>query len=279
MVAINSLSRTGNALKRNPILFAAGFLVALEAGIVAAAFQVPFAGFFLGLLVGAVFLFVEPFIAGGLLGMGREAFDGETDFDRFLEAGKAFYLRLLGARILSILALVVYAVAVTIALIVLVLVVGIGGEAVTAEAGAEAMDALGLIGMLGFLAFFLCAILLYYVVGLFVQFHPAAIVMEEQGLIDSIGRSVEIVRENLLTALGYSAIVWLLAILIGGIPTAYISVTGTLSELALMTDAETGLGITAVNLLVFFGMFVAIHTFLQPFLRLYHLAVFDGMAD
>ncbi len=277
MGAISAFERSLGALRRNPVLLVAGFVVAIGAAIVTTAWQIPFIGWLAGFLVASVVFFVEPFLAGGFLGMADEAVEGETKLNRFVSAGTEFYVSLLGARLLTLGITVAYWVAVFVVMVVALLVLGIGADLVEsgAEADAEAAAAgMGLLTLVGFFGLLFVAALLYYGVGLFVQFHPAAIVVDGYSLIDAIRESVRTVRSEPLTALGYSAVVWTVGIVIGGIPTLYITATGTFTQVMVLAEPEIGLAAVLLNLAIFFGLFVVIHTFVQAFVRTYHITTY-----
>ncbi|MCW8171864.1 hypothetical protein D8S78_00195 [Natrialba swarupiae] len=77
--------------------------------------------------------------------------------------------------------------------------IGVGG----ADAGAAGLVVVGL-AILGMLAIFLFV----FAVFLFLQFYNTAIVVENRRAFDSFSRSVDLVRSNLLSVVGYS-ILWI----------------------------------------------------------------------
>ena len=277
MGPLAAASRTLSAVKRNPVLFVVALAIALGSGAVTAAWQIPYAGVFVGLLFGIAFFFVEPFLSGGLLGMGREALRGETEMETFVETGKRVYLRLLAARLFVWVASIVYFglfFVVAILALVAFLVVGAG---VGADADA-ALAAIGLLAVLLFLGGLALVTVIYYLIGFVVQFHPAAIVVEDVGLVESIKRSVSLVRSNLLGAVGYTVLVLLVSYTIGAIPGVYITVTGGFVDVLAQEDPELFVGLGLLNAVIYFGLFVLIQTLLLPFLRVFHVAFYvDAM--
>lgn len=279
MGAISALSRTGDALQRNPILFAAGAIVALEGAVVSTGYQLPVGGVLVGGFLSLVFLFVEPFLAGGLLGMGSGALGGSTDFDRFVDAGKEYYTRLLGARLLTIGVTIAYWLVGAVVMVVLVVFVagfqgGSGGPAAGAPSPTPGVDPLALVLLLGGALFF---VLLYYAAGFLVQFHPAAIVLEDEGLIDSFKRSYRVVRSEPLSALGYSVIVRFLGTVIGGIPAFYFAFSREFGAM-MVESPEAAVGMSVANLAVFFVLTLVLQALLLPLLRVYHLSVYGELA-
>jgi len=202
--AIDALGLTGDALRRNPVLVAGAAILALGATVSQVASNlIPLVGGLLGLL----YLFVEPLLTGGYLGMANQAVDGDTGLDGFVQNAKDNYLRLLGARLLVF----GVAIVVAIALVIVFAVLGAGilgsldtaaggepGSAVGAAAGAASLAILGL---------FLVVVLLFLLVAFLLQFYEAAIVLADAGVIESFRYSFQLVRDNVVSALGYSVLV------------------------------------------------------------------------
>ena len=209
--AIDAFGLTGGALKRNPVLVGAALVVAVASAISGVASNaIPV----VGALVGLVFFFVEPFLAAGYLGMANAAVDGDTGFGTFVDAGSEHYLRLLGARLLTAAATFVY---VLVLAIVLVFVVGLGAGSLggTGAGGPEPGALLGALGAVAAVVVVL-SLVVFLVAGFLIQFHPAAIVMAEAGIVESFRYSYTLATDNFLSALGYSVLVAVVGALISG---------------------------------------------------------------
>lgn len=202
MGAISSLRTTGGALARNPVVFVGALLVALLSVLV----QVPqFAGqaigspalsILLSVLVPALSFFISPFLVGGLLGMANEAVAGETSLGAFVRAGKARYVTLLLSTLLYTVVLfaLFIGLAIIAAIVVLVAGVSLGG------AGGDPSAVIGIAILLAVLVLLLVFLLVVF----FVQFYTVAVVVEDAGVVECFKRSYRLVRENLLSTLGYN---------------------------------------------------------------------------
>jgi hypothetical protein len=279
MGAIPAARKTLQAVVRNPILFAAAIAIAIGSGAVSASSQIPLIGVFISFVLGIGFFFLEPFLAGGLLGMGREALSGEPTVDTFTENGKRVYLRLLAARFIEwIIGLIFFGGFLLVGIILFIIFVGAGS--VISGTPDAAVGALGILGILLFIGGFVVVTLIYYVIGFFIQFHPAAIVVEDASLIESLKRSVNVVKSDPLGALGYSILVTLISGTIGAIPALYVSLAGGAVEVIAQEDPQALLGLGVMNATIFFGLFVVIQTLLLPFLLTYHVAFYlDATED
>ncbi|MFW5935349.1 MAG: hypothetical protein ACOCQL_05820, partial [Halolamina sp.] len=155
--------------------------------------------------------------------------------------------------------------------VLVIVFVGIGAL----SGGSDAVvGALGVVGILLFLGGFVLALVIYYALGFLIQFHPAAIVVEDRSLVESVRRSVDLVRTDPLGALGYSVLVAVVSGTVGAVPAAYITVTGGFVEIIGQENPEALLGAGLLNAGVYFLLFVVIRTFLLPFLRTYHVAYY-----
>ncbi|WP_134670888.1 DUF7847 domain-containing protein [Halorussus marinus] len=197
MGAISSLSTTGRTLARNSSLFGAAFVVTLVSFLptgLSVLLPPPTAGVVMVPLSG-LSLLVVPFLTGGLLSMAREGLDGTASFETFLAGGRKHYLRLLAAIVLFVVLFgAIGAVLGMAAIAAFAVGVGAGSAAIT-EASLVALAILGVLGVLA--------------VGLpvfFLQFYAAAVVVSDLGVAASFKRSAGLVRRNLVSALGYSAV-------------------------------------------------------------------------
>lgn len=265
------------AVVRNPILLVAALLLAVGSGAVAATSQIPIVGVFLSLLLGIVFFFVEPFLSGGLLGMSHEALEDDTSFETFTRTGKRVYLRLLAARLAEwALSLVYFGVTALLVIVLLVVFLGVGSSISDNPEGAIGAGLLG-VALIG--GVFLALLIVYYLLGFLVQFHPAAIVVEDATLIDSLQRSFDLVTANPGSAIGYSLLVAIVSGTIGAIPFGYVTVTGGVIDIIAQENPEALLGLGVVNAVIYFGIFVVVQTLLIPLLRTYHVAFYVETAE
>ena len=304
MSAIDSISVGFDALKRNLVpLYAVGAVIAVGGGLVVGLQHAPMFGFLLGLLVGGIWLFVEPFVAGGYLAMLDEAVDGETDYDTLKEEGKENYFDLLVGRILVLVA--EYGLWFLVGVGIFVLFFVFMGAAIGAAAAdvPALLFGTGAIVLVGIFVLVVGAWLLTIVAGFFVQFYAVAIVLEDEDFVQGFLRSAGVVKENPLSVLGYSVAVWVIQLLVA-IPTfAAISLRdlgrnllydvgeGEIGEGTPIEDV-IGEGIVGESATEFallaegfgFGMFFIIlvtlflmRTLTIPILRAYHVAFYRSI--
>lgn len=208
--AIDAFGVSADAMKRNPVLIGAAAVIGVGAAVLSGSGQIPF----LGLVVGLGYFFVEPFLAGGYLGMANSAVDGEATFGDFTEHGKANYTDLLVARLVVAVPMIVYIVAVV---IVFSLVFGIAMMGAAGATGTEGgSGAAGMLGALGIVSFVVLgvALLLPLIPGFFVQFYPAAIVIGDASALDSFKYSYKLVRSNLSSAAGYTLVATVIGVVV-----------------------------------------------------------------
>lgn len=210
MSAVQSFRTATDAFARSPILFLGGLAYALVV-LPQRALQlagIPLAPAALQLLT----FFVTPFVLAGVVGMAREALDGDTSFDAFTATGSDRYLDLLLATLVEFGIQLAFGVA----FLVLALVALVAGGA-----GTAALVAAGLGVLLA---------VVYLAVLFLIQFYPVVVVVDDAGPVDAITDSVAFVRANVVSTLGYSAITVVLgslaALPISGFA-AYRVLTGT----------------------------------------------------
>lgn len=273
MAALPAAERTLRTVVQNPLLLVAALPIAIGSGLVSAGSQIPVAGAVLGVLFGLGFFVVEPFLAGGLLGVSRDALAGDAALEAFIRHGKRVYLRLLAARLAQVLLTLIFFGAFFVAVAILVIaLVGIGS--LTSGSPEAAIGALGILGIVFLVGGFIVITVTYYLIGFAIQFHPAAIVVEDADLVESVKRSVGVVRANPLSALGYSVLVAVVSGAIGAIPAGYIAITGGLVEMLGQENPEAFLGIGLLNAVIYFVLVTVIQTLLLPFVRTYHVAFY-----
>lgn len=198
MAVIKALRTVPSALARNPILVVLfGLFGLVQAPQLLAQQLDPI----LSLAVSAVFLllytFGIPFVQAGMIGMADEALDGRTTVGTFLDAGKTYYVSLLGAYLLVLGVNAVFGFVVVAAVLAGVLSVGAAGS------GSGLLVAGGVVLFVG---------LTYLVFAFFIQFYGQEVVLNNAGAIASLRQSAGLVRRNLLSSVGY----FVVAVVAGG---------------------------------------------------------------
>ena len=245
MSAIDSISVGVDALKRNLVpLYVVGAIIAVGGGLVVGLQHFPRLGLLLALGVGAIWLFAEPFVSGGYLAMLDEAIDGETDYDTLAEEGKENYLNLLIGRILVLGA--EYALWALVGVAIFVMLIVFFGAAIGAAAAEEATAVLAAstLFLVAIPVLVVFAWLLTIIVGFFIQFYAVAIVLEDENFAQGFVRSAGVVKNNPLSVLGYSLVVWVIQLLVA-IPVGIgwmLQDFGRDVVYALLTDDATGTG-------------------------------------
>ncbi|MFD1597760.1 hypothetical protein [Halobellus rarus] len=206
MAALKSLRPAVGALIRNPILAVlVGLFGLIQLPQLALQASQPLLAVLVSLVLTGVMILVMPFFQGGLIGMADEALDGTTSFDTLISEGRAHYVGLLVAY------LAVLAVNFTFGIVAFFAAIfgGAGLFALGAESNLVALGALVAIGLL--------FVLVYLVVTFFIQFYAHAIVLNDAGVVAAFKRSVGLVRRNLPSAVGYTAILLVGSVLFGGV--------------------------------------------------------------
>lgn len=206
MAALRSLRPAVDALVRNPILVV---LVSLYGLVQLPQFALqssqPLLAAVVSLGLTGVFILVIPFVQGGLLGMADEALDDRTGWGTFVAEGKANYVNLLLAY------LVIFAINLVFGFVAFLAIL-LGGVGVFAADGGFGLAGLIVIAVIGLLA-----VLAYLLVWFFMQFYAHAIVLSDTDLVVGFKRSIGLVRRNLLSALGYTLILFAGSALFGGL--------------------------------------------------------------
>jgi hypothetical protein len=195
MSAVQSLRTAVDALSRSPVLVLGGLVYALVV-LPQRALQlasVPLAPAALQLIT----FFVTPFVVAGVVGMAREALDGDAAFGAFTATGKGRYADLLLATLVEFGIQLAFGVAFLV--LALVAVVAAGGS-------------IGPVGLVGAALVVLLA-LAYLVVLFLVQFYPVLVVVDDAGPVDAVTGSVAFVRSNVVSTLGYSVVTVALGLL------------------------------------------------------------------
>jgi hypothetical protein len=216
MSAVQSLRTAVDALSRSPVLFLGGLVYALVV-LPQRALQlasVPLAPAALQLLT----FFLTPFVVAGVVGMAREALDGDASVGAFTATGKGRYVDLLLATLVEFGIQLAFGIAFLV--LALVTVVAAGGS-------------VGPVGLAGAVLGIVLA-LAYLVVLFLVQFYPIVVVVDDAGPVDAVTGSVEFVRGNVASTLGYSVV----TVVLGGL--AALPVSGFVAYRFLTSGAGSG---------------------------------------
>lgn len=156
--------------------------------------QEPTAGVSAGVMaLSLVFIAVSIFLQSGSLGYVHEvAKTGQSNFARFTESGKKFYLRILG--ISAIVGLFIIILAVVAALAILV--------------GGDTPNAISIVVALILAAFGMYGVLLVFLA-------PYILIVEDAKVVDSIKASITVVKSNFMTVLGIGILLLLVGFGIG----------------------------------------------------------------
>jgi hypothetical protein len=269
MAVLNALRRTPGALQRNPVLFVPVLVLML--------FQVPqlvlqsispLLASVVSLGLSLVFVFVMPFFQAGIIGMADEALDGRTSLECFLREGKDNYVSVLVAY------LVLVAVNFAIGFAAFIVAIPIGFAVFSDLHGGVGIAVLAVAGLIA-----VVVVLAYLLFVFFIQFYGQAIVIDDLGAVDGLKHSYAVVRRNLVSALGYSALVGILGGLAGGvfaIASMLVSPQSTalLSLPRLPVVATVGVALLVVVLGALFGGFFGVYS--VAFYRTIDSGVTDG---
>jgi hypothetical protein len=269
MRPLNALQRTLSTAIREPVVLGVAALVALlQIPILLSQLLPPLYAVFVSLGANLVVLVLAPFTQGGLLGLADSALDGEGDLRTFLRAGREHYVSLFAAYLVLIGVVLLAGVAT----LVLLAVAGAGFGAVAAGvSGAPGVMLPGGIGIV-FAGVVALVALAYLVAFLFVQFYAQAIVVDDYSVTDSFTRSASLVRQHLLSTLGYS----LVSLVIGGLAGAVVGVSSTVvgnAPNALDVEFTSPAVIAGILLLV-----VVLSTLSSAFTSLYSVAFYRDIS-
>ncbi len=187
MSAVKPLRMAIDALSRNPVLFLGGLVYAALL-VPQRALQlagVPLAPTALQMVT----FLVTPFVVAGVVGMARDALDGDTTLEALTTTGRARYLDLLLASFLEFGIQLSFGVVFVVLGLLLAVAAGAGGP-------------VALVGG----AVILVVACLYLAVLFAIQFYPVIVVVEDAGAVESVTESVSFVRGNILDTLGYTLV-------------------------------------------------------------------------
>lgn len=263
MGVFSSLSDGIGALQRNPLIVALVFAYSLLGAGMSAAQVVDQLLLFLAVLV--FYLFV-PFFIGGIIGMVHGGLRGGTSVRRFVADGKSNYLPLLGGGLLlGVIMFVLYVIVAIVGFIAAIFVLGAGSMAGVTSASLVILAIGGLVGLL-----------IVMLPWFFLQFFPAALVVDDVGLVDSFKRSGGLARDNFTSVLGFDGLAFLIN-LVAQVPTVYLFYTmyntpGGFQQTQTIFDmfSPTELGI-------YLTMSVVLGTIVVSVLLAYYVAYYDQL--
>jgi hypothetical protein len=206
MAALNALPPAVKALLRNPRFVALfGLFGAVQLPQLFLQPSRPLVAAAVSLGTTGLFMFVVPFFQGGVLGMAEEALRGRAGLETFVSSGKSNYVSLLLGYLAVFAINFVFGIAAVFAAI-------FGGVGLYASGGEFGLVALGVVALVA-LVFVLAYLLFVFTV----QFYAHAIVLSDADLVAGFKRSVGLVRRNVLSVLGYSVILLVGGLILGGI--------------------------------------------------------------
>jgi hypothetical protein len=214
------------AVVRNPALFVvAGLYGLLQVPQVLAQAVHPLLSSLVSLAMLPVTILAVPFFFAGIVAMADEAIGGTTGLDTLIDRGKRHYVSVLVAYLLLVAINVVLLFA---GFVVLLL----GGIFVLGQGSPEPTALVGIGLVVAIL------VLVYLVVAFFLQFFAHAIVLDGLGAVDGLGRSVTLVRNNLLSTFGYSLVLGV----IGGLVGALAGALSMVASIGARSGADVGMG-------------------------------------
>lgn len=215
MAALQALRPAASGVVRNPILVAVAALFGLSQlpNLLVQPGQPVLAGL-LSLGTFGVMVLVLPFFQGGVLGMASEALAGRTSLGTLVTTGKANYVSLLLGYFVLLALNLVFGFVIFVGALVAVVGGSVGGDAATPGIGANTtvLAAVAIVGVGLFLA--------YVAVTLFIQFYAHAVVLDGTDLVAGFRRSAGLVRTNLASAIGYTAILGAGGLVVGTLAAA-----------------------------------------------------------
>lgn len=226
MAALAALRRSPGAVVRNPVLLVPVLAVVLvQLPTVLLQSVNPILASVASLAVSLLFVAAIPFVQAGLLAMADESLDGSTSLATFVDSGKQHYVTLLVAY------LAVLAVNAAIGMIGVLLALAGGAAILGAGAAGSSLPVVAAVGVL-----LAIVVLGYLTVLLLVQFYGQAIVLDGRGAVGGLTRSVAVVRNNLVSSLGYSVVVGVL----GGVVGLVAGAASALASVGQMAPSEAG---------------------------------------
>ncbi|WP_135830549.1 DUF7847 domain-containing protein [Halorussus halobius] len=265
MGAISAFSTAVGALRRNAVLLGVAFAAALANVAVTGVTLVlpPSVAALASVTASGAALVVAPLFVGGLLAMAHEGLDGPTGLATFTAGGRANYLPILGAMVLLGVLVVALGVAVSVAVLLVV------GLLASTDAGVSGLALSALVGLVGVLA----SSLILFVV----QFYAPAIVVSDLEVGAAFQRSADLVRENPVSTLGYTAVLVVLGGVTGVAGVAVAVAGGAYESAEPMAPATPELGVGVLGVLV--AVSVAVTTVVAALAPTYQVAFYADCLD
>ncbi|MFC4541836.1 hypothetical protein ACFO5R_07830 [Halosolutus amylolyticus] len=238
MSALQSLRPAISGVVRNPILLViTGLYGLVQLPQLALQEQDPLLATAVSLGVTGLMIFLLPFFQGGVIGMASEAIAGRTTLGTLLRSGKSNYVSLLLAYFVLLAVNFAFGMFVFFGIL-------IGGVSVVAGGGEPGIAVLAVLGLFG-----LVALLGYLLVTFFVQFYAHAIVLSDTDLVGGFKTSVGLVRDNILSVVGYTAVLLCGSAILGGV--------GVGASFLFTADQSTGVPVPELSLPVLVAAGVA----------------------
>jgi len=262
MTVLRSLRRGLGGLRRNPILFVPPFvLMLIEIPQLLLQRSDPLHSLVVSLLVMLVVLFVLPFFQGGMVGMAAEALDGRTSLATFTREGRANYVSLFVAYLVLI--AINFVLGIVLFIASLVAVIGLF-QAGSVHVGATTPLVAGVI--------FAAIFLVYLVVLFFIQFYAQAIVLDDAGATSGFVRSYSLVRQHILSTVGFTVVL----LVVGGLLGAVFGAVSILVTPQPYTTLSLPHPSTGVLVGVLIGV-LAVGTFVGGFFATYSVAFYRAI--
>lgn len=263
MVVGTSLARALNALRRNPVLFLAGFIIIIPSTIVALLGSVSVIVYWIALLLSYLLI---PFLLGGFYGMAEESLEDTTELGTLITRGKEKYLPLL----VSFVGFFAIMFAVGVVLGIAFAIIAVIGILATANPATGA--GLSTSGILLLAIIYLLFLLLILIPVAIFQFFDVGIVIGGDSIVETFQNSFRIARKNPSSVAGYTGVrvVFLIAQTVPGI--------------AVLWMASGGQTITQIHnlqgqyLLYYLAVTVVAGTLLAPVLNTYHASYYREIA-
>lgn len=214
-------------------------------------------------------LFVIPFFLGGIIGTIHDGLRGRSTLNRFVSAGTSGYLSIFGGGVLlMVVSGLLYFVVFLVGIFVAAFALGMSGMGTTGlgglSGGATALAAI--VSLLGLLLI----VLPWFVL----QFFPAAVVVDDLGLVDSFKRSGGLVKTDFLSVLGFDAIAFLIG-LVAQVPTVYLFYRTTNASPGFAATGSMYDALSTTELGIYLGLTVLFGTLVGSVSQAYYVAYYD----
>lgn len=212
-----------------------------------------------------------PFVIGGAIALVDAALDGRPSLDAFVGGGRDGYVSIFaGALVLGVLTGIVYFVVAVLMVVAIAVLAGAVLASGGSDLGTATIAVVVAVTALGFLVMLLP--------WFFLQFFPAAVVLEDRGMDDAFTRSVELVKNNALSVVGFVLLAGLFGLL-AQIPTAYMVYVAAQSPEGLQTSRTMFELMSRTQLAIYLGATVLVGTVLGPISISYYVAYFRKLVE